>query len=88
MKLCGKCLLPAIPGEEYCPVHAAVAKESPTAIPYNKKLIIRNLESLPRGTGARYLVAIEGQNGELVAKRWARVKPAKLGIIEVLIGFE
>jgi len=56
-----------------------------TCIPYSPALDIRNIESLPRGTGARYLVAVKGQGDELVAKRWARVLPKKTEPGEVVI---
>jgi len=42
-------------------------------IPNSLDLVIRNLDALPHGTGARYLVVIEGQDNEYVAKRWTRV---------------
>jgi hypothetical protein len=41
-------------------------------IKYHKLLLITNLEQLPRGTGAKYLEVIDGQNGYLVAKQWRR----------------
>ena len=56
-------------------------------IPYTSTLDIRNVGALPRGTGARYLIAIHGEQGVLVAKRWARVLPTKPSGIEVAVDF-
>ena len=56
-------------------------------IKYNKSLIIRNTEHLPRGLGLPYLLCIEGQGGELVAKQWKRKKPKKMSSIETLVCF-
>jgi hypothetical protein len=36
---------------------------------------IRNIENLPAGLKCNYLVLIAGQNDELIAKQWKRVKP-------------
>ncbi|MDI6854385.1 MAG: strawberry notch family protein [Deltaproteobacteria bacterium] len=55
-------------------------------IPYAKDLKIRNIEALPRGVGARYLVAIRGEGDDLIAKQWKRV-PGTLAAGEVLIDF-
>jgi hypothetical protein len=54
---------------------------------YLPGLKIRNTEALPAGTGCKYLVCINGQNEELVAKQWKRVKPLKIENNEVLIVF-
>uniref|UniRef100_A0A6M3KZ65 Uncharacterized protein n=1 Tax=viral metagenome TaxID=1070528 RepID=A0A6M3KZ65_9ZZZZ len=72
----------AKPAGEVSPLAPAVstaAKGAPlpeagafNVIPYTKDLSITNLEALPKGVGARYLVAIEGENGALVAKQWTR----------------
>lgn len=48
---------------------------------------LRNVSSLKGGTGCKYLVCIDGQNGELVAKQWKRHKPAKLWSWETLVIF-
>ncbi len=56
-----------------------------TEIPYSRDLDIRNVEALPRGTGAKYLLTLKGQGDELIAKKWARVKPKSLLPDEVLI---
>lgn len=53
-------------------------------IPYSKELDIRNIEALPRGTGAKYLEVIKGEKDEYIAKQWRR-KPGEKGI---LIDFE
>jgi len=59
--------------------------EKTTEIPYSRDLDIRNVEALPKGTGAKYLVTLKGQGDELIAKKWARVKPKSLLPDEVLI---
>lgn len=41
-------------------------------IPYTRDLVIRNIDSLPRGTGCRYLEVLVGLNGEYVAAAWRR----------------
>ena len=56
-------------------------------IKYDKSLDIRNISSLPVGTGAKYLLVIRGQGNEYVAKAWHRKKPKKLGLGEMLIKF-
>ena len=57
-------------------------------IPYTPQLVIRNVESLAKGTGARYLLAIQGQGDELVAKQWKRTIPQKMAANEVLIDYQ
>ena len=49
-------------------------------------LNVRNLESLPRGTGARYLECITTHHDDsiLIAKQWRRKPPASF---EVLVCF-
>lgn len=54
-------------------------------IPYTNSLKITNLEALGRGTGAKYLLAIRGEDGAFVAKQWKRNPPNKLRSGEVLI---
>lgn len=46
---------------------------------------LRNVGSLPHGTGAKYLVCIAGQGDELVAKQWARTLPT--GSQDIIIKF-
>lgn len=46
----------------------------PEIVHYRPDLTIRNIEQLPRGSGAPYLECVHGERGELVAKRW-RHKP-------------
>ena len=58
-----------------------------TTIPYTRTLIIRNLESLPRGTGCRYLEVIDGLDGEYVAAAWRRKPPPDLPGTRKLIEF-
>ncbi len=48
-------------------------------IKYSRNLDIRNVNSLPKGTGAKYLEVIHGQKDEFVAKRWKRKLPKKQG---------
>jgi len=59
-----------------------VIKEPPEieVIPYSKDLDIRNIEALPRGTGARYLEVIRGEKDEYIAKLWRR-KATDKGIL-------
>lgn len=57
-------------------------------IDYHRELRITNLESLPAGTGARYLLAIESiYDGEFIAKQWKRVIPQTTKRGEVIIRF-
>lgn len=42
---------------------------------WKSKLVIKNIENLPAGLKCNYLVCIAGQNDELIAKQWKRVKP-------------
>ena len=73
--------------EEVRQMYPEVAETEPSIseIPYSKDLDIRNVEALPRGTGAKYLVTLKGQGDELIAKKWARVKPTSLSPDEVLV---
>lgn len=56
--------------------------------PYGADMDIRNVEALPKGTGARYLLAIKGLKDEVVAKAWKRKPPENIGPNEVLIDME
>jgi len=47
-------------------------RKFPTVIEYDTSLDIRNIEHLPRGTGAKYLEVIAGQGDEYVAVQWRR----------------
>ena len=47
---------------------------------------LRNVEALPHGQKCRYLVALPGENDDLIAKRWTR-HAHTLQAGEVLIGF-
>lgn len=51
---------------------------------YSPRLTITNIEALPRGTGARFLECIKGQEGVLIAKAWRRSEPQAY---EVLVDF-
>lgn len=57
-------------------------------INYSNKLVIKNTESLPAGTGAKFLIVIDGLNGEYIAKQWKRTKPDTLKPNETLIQFK
>ena len=57
-----------------------------TIIDYDPGLQITNLEALPRGTGCRYLLAVESPYaGEYIAKRWLRSMPPTTGRCECVI---
>ena len=45
---------------------------------YTPQLVIRNTESLPRGTGCPYLEVMPGEYGEWVAVQWRRVIPVAI----------
>ena len=47
---------------------------------------VRNLGILPHGTGAKYLLCLNGPNGELIAKRWKR-EPVEVSASETLLCF-
>ena len=53
---------------------------------YRPEMDIRNVDSLPAGLNCRFLVCIKGEDGALIAKRWARKKPG-LGLGEVSVDF-
>lgn len=57
-------------------------------IAYLPDLDIRNVDALPRGTGAPYLLCIIGQAaGELIAKRWIRQRPDRVSQHERIVRF-
>jgi hypothetical protein len=62
-------------------------KEAYDTIDYTPELDkrIKNLDSLPRGLSAPYLVVIKGQGDDLVAKEWKRTLPKNLEENEILI---
>jgi len=39
---------------------------------------IRNLESLPRGTGCKFLLCLIAHTGDYVAHSWKRKEPVKI----------
>lgn len=41
-----------------------------TFLVYRADMVIRNLDQLPRGTGAKYLEVLVAHNGDLVAVCW------------------
>jgi len=47
-------------------------------IEYNARMPIVNLESLPRGTGAKYLKAFESHVGTYIAMQWLHKLPDEL----------
>lgn len=59
-----------------------------SVVNFNRDMVIRNVESLPGGLGARFLLVINGENGEYVAKGWKRKAPAKMEKYETLIDFK
>lgn len=56
-------------------------------IQYTKNMKVSNLESLPSGTGAKFLIVMEDFKGRYIAKRWARKEPVNLRQNEVAIKF-
>ena len=36
---------------------------------------IKNVENLPHGTGAKYMLCLIGDNGDFIAKKWCRREP-------------
>lgn len=51
-------------------------------INYTPQLIIRNTESLPHGTGAKFLACISSHiPGELIAKAWSRSMPKNAEVV-------
>lgn len=57
-------------------------------IDYDPALKVTNIESLPSGTGARYLLVVESPYyGEYIAKRWLRKLPRSVSRIERIIRF-
>jgi hypothetical protein len=60
----------------------------PKIIDYCPELKIHNTGILPRGSGAKFLLAIESiYLGEYVAKRWLRKMPVNTHPGEVVIRF-
>ena len=50
-------------------------------IDYHPHMIVRNLDQLPRGTGAKYLEVIEGQYPrEYIAKQWRHYRLQSPGL--------
>jgi len=58
-----------------------------TIIQYAPQLQIVNIHTLPTGTGARYLLVIQGEGKDLVAKKWLRHLPKHTSQIEMIIVF-
>ena len=57
-------------------------------INYKPSLDIRNVASLPQGLNCKYLLCINGLNGEFVAKSWHRKFPKNIGKNETIITFK
>lgn len=58
-------------------------------INYESDVIIKNMESLPRGLNCRYLRCIHGlEDGEFVAKSWHRKLPDDVKENEVIVVFK
>ena len=47
-------------------------------IDYNPKMVVKNLDAMPRGVGARYLEILIAHNGDYVAYAWRRKIPAEI----------
>ena len=57
-------------------------------IRYTPDLDIRNLDALPRGTGAPFLLCMESHEpGVLIAHSWKRKTPAAIPAGYVLVAF-
>lgn len=56
-------------------------------VKYNRSMRITNLESLPAGTGAKYLYCLIAHNGDYIAHSWKRKIPAKIESGYILIDF-
>lgn len=55
-------------------------------IKYHRNLVITNTMQLPRGTGAKYLLAVRDDlHGVLIAHSWKRVAPKSIPADYVLI---
>jgi len=59
----------------------------PLSVEYDPDMVITNLDALPPGLGARFLVVIKGEGDALVAKNWLRKLPEWLEPGEILIRF-
>ena len=44
-------------------------------VKYHPRLVIKNTAILSRGTGCKFMVCIEGEGNDLIAKRWCRKEP-------------
>lgn len=51
-------------------------------------LDVRNMEHLPPGVGASYLLCLKGKGNTLIAKQWKRKRPEPIPYRHVLIRFE
>lgn len=61
------------------------ASKTVNVVPFTRDLKIRNLDALPRGLNAPFLLVIEGEQGEYVAKQWKRKLPNE-GIVISFVG--
>ncbi|MCK9433165.1 MAG: hypothetical protein M0R00_09435, partial [Candidatus Omnitrophica bacterium] len=71
--------------KEVIPTGNLFTKEEKNIIPYSKDLKITNLDILPKGIGARYLLTVKGNNEDYIAKAWKKAVPVTMGKSEVLI---
>ena len=62
-------------------------KTMPTIIKYTAELDIRNVDSLPAGTGAKYVEVIRGLDGAMIAKQWRRKIPTNAKSDQMFIAF-
>lgn len=69
--------------EEYC-AQLTQGEE----IAYTPDLDVRNLDHLPRGVGAPFLLCLKGEGNTLIAKQWKRKRPKPIPYRHVLIRFE
>jgi hypothetical protein len=57
-------------------------------VDYHPELKIANTDQLPKGLGAKLMLAVESPYpGEYIAKRWLRKMPENTGRGEVVIRF-
>ncbi len=67
---------------------ANLANHSPEKIDYSPDMKITNMDQLPRGTGAGYLVVVKSPDGEkYIAKEWRRSEPVRGTKDEMVIRF-
>jgi hypothetical protein len=67
----------------------ALAYDGPVTVFYSNQLTITNLDQLPRGVRAPYLVCLRphASGGPLIASCWKRRRPVTLQPHEILVMF-